>query len=1009
MGRDINPKSSATEYSLNHVKLYFGCPISKEKLSVLWRNVDVSLVFEIGMGKWRFSMCHNSMKFKLELSNENIWKIELHQQPGKTEKYLLIQLICAPRIFEHYVYTSATVLNDNYSVLPRERWIPTTDFTPRSCIGQSSVLCLELPSDSDLPNFSKNFTSYEESEGEYILEDGSPFSCNRDIVPMVAPSQGIKVPFDILFKVNSLVQHGCLLGTKLNNDFYRQVDPRNYETGLIEHALEKMYFSKDFCYEPAEWLKNQYTNNQQPWSPSISLDNGFYVRKVLITPCKAYFRGPEITVSNCVLRRFHKYIDNFLLVSFVDEGLNRLCSADLTTSIPENDRSEIYYRILSILMNGINICGWEFEFLAFSSSQLHESSLWMFARTTTGITSNSIRKWMGDFSGIKNVAKYAATFGQSFDSSTETLRVSKEDIKFIPDVQDENTEYVFSDGIGKISRELAKKVAEKCGLDSMPSAFQIRWGGYEGVVAVDPTLDFKLSLRKSMHKYDSRIEELDVLAYSTFQPCYLNRQLITLLSTLGVEDSVFEKKQKEAVDQLNAILTDSTKAQEVLDLMSFGEITNILKEMLICGYKPNIEPFLSMMLQRFRESKLLELLQKTRILIPKGREMMGVLDETRTLEYGEVFIQYSNSSFSSCPHVVKGEVVVVKNPCLHPGDVRVLKAVDVTDLNHMVDCIVFPQKGHRPHPNECSGSDLDGDIYFVCWDLELIPPHRIEPMKYDSAQPKVLNRDVEIMDVEKFFANYSVNDSLGIIVDAHTVHADKETKKAMSEPCIELAKLFSIAVGFPKTGVPAVLPPKLSVKEYPDFMEKHDKPTYESDNVIGKLFRKIQGISTKEVSITSFTFELAKKSYDPDMEVVGFMSYVEDAFSKKSNYDCKLGNLMDYYGIKSESEILTENIMKTSKSFTKRRDSDVDAITMAVRSLRKEARSWFNDGLDSGSVDTNAKASAWYYVTYHHSYYGKYNEGMNMEHLLSFPWCVYDLLVEIKKEKARMSMPSSRE
>jgi RNA-dependent RNA polymerase len=54
----------------------------------------------------------------------------------------------------------------------------------------------------------------------------------------------------------------------------------------------------------------------------------------------------------------------------------------------------------------------------------------------------------------------------------------------------------------------------------------------------------------------------------------------------------------------------------------------------------------------------------------------------------------------------------------------------------------------------------------------------------------------------------------------------------MSSPCIELAKLFSIAVDFPKTGVPAVIPHNLHVKEYPDFMEKPDKPTYESYNVI---------------------------------------------------------------------------------------------------------------------------------------------------------------------------------
>lgn len=61
-----------------------------------------------------------------------------------------------------------------------------------------------------------------------------------------------------------------------------------------------------------------------------------------------------------------------------------------------------------------------------------------------------------------------------------------------------------------------------------------------------------------------------------------------------------------------------------------------------------------------------------------------------------------------------GNVIVAKNPCLHPGDVRVFTAVDVPELRNCIrDCIVFPIKGSRPHPNELSGSDLDGDQYWV--------------------------------------------------------------------------------------------------------------------------------------------------------------------------------------------------------------------------------------------------------------------------------------------------------
>lgn len=264
-----------------------------------------------------------------------------------------------------------------------------------------------------------------------------------------------------------------------------------------------------------------------------------------------------------------------------------------------------------------------------------------------------------------------------------------------------------------------------------------------------------------------------------------------------------------------------------------------------------------------------------------------------------------------------------------------------------------------------------------------------------------------LQEVEEYFTNYIVNDSLGIIANAHTAFADKEPSKAMAKQCIELAKLFSIAVDFPKTGVPAEIPSHLRVKEYPDFMEKPDKTTYESKNVIGKLFREVKDIAPHNCSIKTFTEQVAKQSYDADLEVDGFEDYIDEAFDYKSEYDYKLGNLMDYYGIKTEAEILSGSIMKMSKSFDRRKDAE--AVGLAVKSLRKEARTWFNDkgkGPNGTNDDIYAKASAWYHVTYHPQYWGCYNEGMKRDHFLSFAWCVHDKLIQIKKGK--LSLRKSR-
>ena len=45
-------------------------------------------------------------------------------------------------------------------------------------------------------------------------------------------------------------------------------------------------------------------------------------------------------------------------------------------------------------------------------------------------------------------------------------------------------------------------------------------------------------------------------------------------------------------------------------------------------------------------------------------------------------------------------MVVVKCPTYFAGDIRILKQRHIPELEHLVDVVVFPVDGLRPHPHE---------------------------------------------------------------------------------------------------------------------------------------------------------------------------------------------------------------------------------------------------------------------------------------------------------------------
>lgn len=148
--------------------------------------------------------------------------------------------------------------------------------------------------------------------------------------------------------------------------------------------------------------------------------------------------------------------------------------------------------------------------------------------------------------------RFAARQGQTFSSTVGTVLLDDVQQVVVSDIYENSNTYMLSDGVGLMSSELARNVAEKLRLtprDAIPSAFQVRFRGAKGMLTVWDTAFPKAAnlkpgkveviLRGSMKKFECNHKALEIVGYSKRLPLFLNRQIICILSGLGVPDSVF--------------------------------------------------------------------------------------------------------------------------------------------------------------------------------------------------------------------------------------------------------------------------------------------------------------------------------------------------------------------------------------------------------------------------------------------------------------------------------------
>lgn len=644
------------------------------------------------------------------------------------------------------------------------------------------------------------------------------------------------------------------------------------------------------------------------------------VPRIMVTPSTVYFTVPEHQVPNRVTRQFKEQIGSFLRVTFVTEHLSALIGP-----------SEFELnRIRREFLPHFHLLDRTYELLAFSSSQLRERSLWMIASSAV-ITREAVVNWMGDFSAIHQPAKCASRMGLCLTNTENRVIVQEDELQLIPEVQ--RNEYVFSDGAGTISQELfnAVKANTKTELDGC--ALQIRIRGIKGVVNLDPRLQGKrLCYRPSMEKFPSRHLELEILNVACYRPGYLNRQFIILLSTLGIPDQVFLNLQHQAILSCKSLKTSKEELKKRALYASKAEFASpiwqtIVKLLEVASHSYNQvnDPFLQAVASALFTVAKTDIHERQRIHVEKSALLIGVLDEYNVLGPDEVYVNIWKPDTG--PEEVTGPVAICKNPCFHPGDFRKLTAVRRRHgLEHYRNVLVFPQKGSRPHPNEITGSDLDGDLFFVTWDSDLTDFQQRTPMNFLSE--KIPDKEVTLLAISEFFLQYMTSDVLGRVANTHLALATMSPEKADNKRCLDLAHLHSIAVDFAKTGEkvePSSIPP---VTDWPDFMKVKHYPSWDSSSTaIGKLWRDSENIEAGE-------------DYQDFCDLPEYSGELEEVRRLLVEYREEIEGVMNIYGIGSEVEVITGEIVNFAKHFKnqnkyKRREETRHKLTLIVKELKK--------------------------------------------------------------------------
>lgn len=822
--------------------------------------------------------------------------------------------------------------------------------------------------------------------------------------------------FSIRYQLEVCLSHGYISEYSITQQFLERL--AQWPEAKAKQALIYVATNRRKLYDPMViFTELEYVKPVRPRQlPEYCME----VHSATVTATGVLFHTPSIEITNRIIRNHKSQANRFLRVRFEDDNYR----GQTTIRSSYNNRMiTVFTRIKRALTCGIKLGDITYEFLAWGNSQLRDHGVYMVA-PIGDLTAEKIRGEMGHFKETV-VAKKAARMGQCF-STTKPIRLRLPDINeksLIPDIQ--RGRFLFTDGVGKISPLAATLISQQLGLKGEPpSLYQFRLGGCKGVLAVSKDVPgLGIQIRESQFKFNTLAEknELEVIRWAEYWQPFLNRQIILCLDHLGVSQQTFiDMQDKEMTDLDAALINDGAALKALRGRIDPNMMTLSMCELVEAGFRCTNEPFLQALLQLWRAWSLKYLKEKAKIAVKEGAFVLGCVDEAAVLKghtdacpsgeredilkddsyldkLPEIFVQITNHDTKQL-NVIEGLCILARNPSLHPGDIRVVRAVDKPELRHHKNVVVMPQMGDRDLSSMCSGGDLDGDDYIVIWDQRLIPRiWNAEPFHYEAPPPKKVASAITTSHLIDFFLDYLRNDTLGQIAHAHLGAADRLADGLNSQICLDLCALHSKAVDYPKTGVPAQIDRRLQRPEWPHFMEKTGRRQYHSHKILGKLYDRVKTTDFKPKYDLPFDQRLLN-AFEPTLEMY------EKVQSLKVDYDNSIRRILNQHDIQTEFELWSTFVLAHSKgSRDYKFHEEVGQLSSTLKADYYTALCELAGGKDFDHLAPVAIAA--YKVTQYQVQLALQKEAERSEEaeegetsnkpFISFPWVLQETLVKI--------------